>query len=580
MRLWVWVAGWLLLWGGNAAAQDRAWVQIESFRTLAEAEQAARARSSYLPDVAGFRVASGWYAIVLGPYSRTAAEARLATLLAENLIPADSLISVGEVYRQPFWPVGADPAATGPLTLTVDPAPAPAAEPEPAPPPVTDETLSEARASEAALDRDQRKALQDGLKFFGFYGSAIDGAFGAGTRSAMSAWQETKGYDPTGTLTTRQRAELLDDRARIEAELGLATVTEEEAGIEMSLPLALVAFDRYEPPFVHFAEKDGSGVRVALISAPGDEATLSGLYDILQRLDAIPVTGARSLRDRGFTIEGADSRGAAYAEARLEGGLVKGFLILWAPEKSALAGRALSAMKASFKPVGKRALDPGLVPLDDSTRAGMLSGLEVRRPAFSRSGLWVSDTGQVLTVAEAVQGCSRITLDNGPEAEVTFADAGSGLALLTPRKPLSPPEVAGIDTAAPREGGEVAVAGYPYEDALPAPTLTYGVLAAATGLNGETGLRRLDLAARPGDAGGPVLDTAGAVVGMLLARPAADSGQVLPEGVAFAAGGAALAERLAAAGVTAAAAARDGALAPNDLAARAARITVLVGCWN
>jgi hypothetical protein len=584
MRLWLVLVGVLLAIGGAAAAQDRAWVQIESQPTLREAEDRARAYATIFPDVVGFRVASGWYALALGPYTRAAAQDRLDRLRADNMIPPDSFIALGEVYRTPFWPVGADPRSLLPRTEAPATAEALAPlplepQPEPVPPPLVDETVAEARDSEAALDRPAREQLQDALKFFGYYTSSIDGAFGPGTRAAMEAWQEAKGFEPTGVLTTRQRADLLGERARIEAALGLQTITEEEAGIEIALPMALVAFDSYEPPFVHFAEKDGSGVRALLISQPGDEAALAGLYDVLQTLDVVPVTGPRERRDRSFVIEGADGRIAAYAQAEIDGGFIKGFMLVWETRQTELAGRALAAMKTSFKPVGQRALDPGLVALDDGARAGMLSGLEVRRPALSRSGFYVSATGQVLTVPEALDGCTRITLDGGPEADVTFADTTLGIALLTPRAPLSPPAVAGIETGPARPGTEVAVAGFPFEDEIPAPTLTYGVLAAEAGLEGETGLRRLDVQTRAGDAGGPVIDGAGAVLGLLLPRETGGS-RVLPDGVAFAAKGAALAERLAAAGVTVTPPVRDGALAPEDLAARASKMTVLVSCWK
>ena len=52
-------------------------------------------------------------------------------------------------------------------------------------------------------------------------------------------------------------------------------------------------FDHYEPPFVHYGERGGSGVRVLLISQPGDQSTLFGLYDILQTLEIVPLDGER-----------------------------------------------------------------------------------------------------------------------------------------------------------------------------------------------------------------------------------------------------------------------------------------------
>jgi hypothetical protein len=583
------LAAVLLAWLTVAvAAQERAWVQIEAQPTLAEAEQRARAYAGAFPDVAGFRVGSGWYAIVLGPYTPEAAEARRRELLADNLVPRDAFVARGQVYREPFWPPGADPAAAEPQgsalpeiiaepeVLVIEPLP----EPEPvAPPPEPDETVAEARDAEAVLNREERQALQAALQWFGFYASAIDGAIGPGTRAAMEAWQTDKGYEPTGVLTTAQRAELLGDRARIEAELGLQTITEREAGIEVSLPMAMVEFEGYDPPFVTFREKGDSGLRVFLLSQPGDAGALRALYDVLQTLDTVPANGPRELGDRSFTIEGSDGTRSAYATAEVTQGLVKGWMLVWEPAAAPRIEAVKKAMAATFKSVGGKALDPGLVPLDDASRAGLLAGMEVRRPDRSRSGFFIGTDGTVLTLPQAVQGCGRITIDRDTDAEVTLVDDALGLAVLTPKTPLAPRAVAAFEDGAVRPGVEVAVAGYSYEDALPAPALTFGSVAGVTGLDGEPDLRRLSITALPGDAGGPVLDPSGVVLGMLLPRETGGA-RVLPDGVEFAVGAPAVAARLAAAGITVLPALRDGALSPEDLTKRAVAMTVLVSCWN
>ena len=578
--------------GVMAQSQDgpRAWVQIEAQPTLAGAEERARAYAGVFPDVVGFRMASGWYAIALGPFTPEGAAARIAGLLADNLVPADSFVTEGTLFRAPFWPVGANPAEAPAQPLTPpepvdvttlgDPPPDGAVvTPEPEPVAEPDETLAEARRAEAALSRDERQAIQSALQWFGFYASAIDGAFGPGTRASMAAWQAAQGAEETGVLTTKQRSALIGTRARIEAELGLATTTEPESGIEFALPSALVEFDHYDPPFVQYRARGTSGIRLALISQPGDEASLIALYDILQTLDIVPLTGPRDRGDRSFTIDAADARIATHVEAGLSQGLIKGWMLTWEPSSATTAATVLQTMKASFRPVGSRALDPGLVPLDDGVRAGMLAGMEVRRPERSRTGFYVTAEGAVVTVPEAVTGCGRITLDRDTEATVAFSDPTLGIALLTPAKPLAPAAVAGLETAAPRVGSEIAVAGYSYEDALPAAALTFGTVEGNTGLNGEADLRRLSLTVLPGDAGGPVLDASGTVLGMLLPR-ATDGTRQLPEGVAFAAGSPAIAARLATAGLTLPPALRDGALAPADLTRRATQMTVLVSCWK
>ncbi|NEX45542.1 serine protease [Pseudotabrizicola algicola] len=596
----------VMLWAGLAAAQEQSWVQVEAQPTLAEAQERARAYAAAFPDVVGYRLGSRWYGIALGPYAAAQAAERLAELRRENLIPRDSYVTDGTNFREQFWPEDAQESPAPAETAAGAPAEPEAAPLAPdAPVEVTtlapvaeaetdlgtgtaaeapaaiipDETPAEARRSEAALSPEERADLQRALQWEGFYNAAIDGAFGPGTRSAMAAYQTALGREPTGVLTQRERAVLVENWRADVAEYGFETVTEAEAGIEITLPLGLVQFDHYEPPFVHFAPKEAGGMKVILISQPGDKAALYGLYDILQTLTIIPTTGERSRSERSFEINAQSSTLQSHAFAETRAGLVKGYILVWSPEQAERAGRVLGLMQSSFRPVGNRALDPGMVPMTDAARRGLLAGLDVRRPLLSRSGFYVDASGHVLTTAEAVAGCGRITLDQVTEASVAHVDAETGIALLGPKTPLAPPAIAGFQTESDRIGTEVAVAGYAYEDALPAPVITFGRLEDVQGLNGETGIKRLAIETLPGDAGGPVLDGTGAVLGMLLPR-APDAARLLPQGVEFAASGTVLREVLEGRGITPAAPTAAGALAPEDLSRKALGMTVLVSCWE
>jgi len=585
------LAALLTAFAARAQGAGQTYIQIEAQPTLAEAQDRARAYGGIFADVVGFQLGTGWYAIALGPDTRRAAEDRLIELKLGAMIPPDGFLVEGATYRaeRQYWPDGvaavtplpADP----PITATpiaplaeAEPAVAPPA-PSPAPVPVPGETVQQARASETQLTGQEREALQTALQWFGFYTARIDGAFGPGTRNSMVAWQSANAQEPTGVLTSRQRADLLTSWQGEVAAFGFETILEPEAGIEVTLPLSLIGFDHYEPPFVHYTEKAGSGLRVILISQPGDQAALYGLYDILQTLAVVPLDGERSRGERSFVIEGRNATTASYSYAEVSQGLIKGYMVIWEPGNATTAGRVLSTVQASFRGVGDRVLDPGLVPMADETRRGLLSGLELRAPRFSRSGFFVDGMGRVLTTAEAVAQCGRVTLDRGTEATVTLTDAAIGMALLTPKTRLAPRHFAEFQQAPDRIGAEIAVSGYSYEDALPAPVLTYGTLEDVVGLDGEPGLKRLGLSALPGDAGGPVLDATGAVLGMLLPRDTGGS-RVLPEGVAFAVTGSAMEAVLAGQGITLRQGVRQGNLAPDDLNDQAAGMTVLVSCWE
>ncbi|RYI13197.1 MAG: peptidoglycan-binding protein, partial [Acetobacteraceae bacterium] len=417
------------------------------------------------------------------------------------------------------------------------------------------------------------------LQWFGFYDGGIDGAFGPGTRNSMAAWQEAQAIEPTGILTTRQRRTLLDAWKGELSAFGFQEVVETESGITVTLPLNLVEFDHYEPPFVHYRAKTADAPRLLLISQPGDQAALYGLYDVLQTLTDVPAEGARDRGDRSFRIRGTSATTDTTIFAELDGARIKGWMLISAPGNDTRDARILSVLEQSFKPDGDKVLDPGMVPMDAGTRAGLLSGLEVRKPKFSRTGFFVSADGAVLTTAEAVAECGRVTIDRATDATVTLSDAASGLALLTPKSPLSPRAVAAFAQGSARLGGEVTVPGYSYEDRLPAPSLTFGTLEDTKGLNGEPALNRLALQSLPGDTGGAVLDAQGAVIGMLLPS-AAQGGKQLPAGVGFALTGAEITRLLVPTGVVPQTATPAAALSPAALAETGMGMTALVSCWD
>ena len=566
----------------GAAAQD-VWVQIQAVPTLNEGQQRARAYAGVFPNVGGFRMSSGWYAIALGPYNAEDAANALGLLKSERLIPGDSYLASSEAYRQQFWPDGVQlpaPAETGNILEPALPAPDAA--------PIADaETPAEARRSESLLNSDERMLLQQALQWSGHYTAAIDGDFGPGTRNSMAEWQSEQGYDATGILTSAQRAEIVERYRRERAALGLQTYSDPEAGIEVTLPLALVAFDRYEPPFVHFSEVDGSGLRVLLISQSGDQAALFGLYDIMQTLEIVPLQGERTLGRTSFTLSGRNDRIASHTYAALQDGVIKGYTLIWKSGDDARAAKILEVMKASFTPVGDRVLSDGLgVPLAED-RADLMSGLEIRRPKISRSGFYLDAQGTVATTEEVLDQCTRITLDGTHEADVALQDRGIGLAILKPRETLAPQSHAALNGATGRINGEIAVAGYSYEDALDEAVLSFGTLADVKGLEGQTEVARLAVTTLPGDAGGPVLDASGDVIGMLLPRRSTN-GRVLPDDVGFALKSKVISEALANGGAASAqpASAIDDAGAPRrtlaaeDITTLGRDMTVLVSCWN
>ncbi len=576
---------------GPVGAQAPVWIQVEAQPGLTAAETRVRSYAGRLENVAGFQISARWYVIALGPFAPETAEAELGRLRASGLVPGDAYIVDGSSFGRQIWPIGVQGAPTTTITTAplgqedqatelVAAAPEPAVEPEPVAIPLpAEETLAASRASERALSRDERRELQIALAWEGFYNSTIDGLFGPGTRRSMRGWQEAKGFEPTGVLSTRQRATLLDGYREVVRSVGLRQVVDREAGIDIDLPTAMVEFGRYNAPFAQYDGKDGSEALVLLISQSGDDDTLAGLFEVMQTLEVVPPDGDRRLRRRSFTIEGENRTITSYTFAELVDDTVKGFTLVWPRGDEKRRDLVLTRMRETYAPV------PGVV-LPDSAgadvseqRLDLLSGLQIRTPDKSRSGFFVDNEGAVLTTTEVVGQCDRITIGEDFAATVVAQDAGNGLALIRPNEPLAPIRIAQFQDAEPRLKSDIAVAGYSFEGILGAPTLTYGTLADLKGLRGEATMARLALLSEPGDAGGPVFDAGGLVVGMLLPR-IAEEGKTLPADVNFATDAGAINGFLTENGIETVTPDIFGEMDPEDLNTLAGDMTVLVSCWN
>ncbi|MQQ09445.1 peptidoglycan-binding protein [Epibacterium sp. SM1979] len=559
----------------QAQQEPTVWIQIAAHPSLAQAEARARDFASRLPDVSGFSLGGGWYGVVLGPYSRTDAERVLQVYRAERQIPGDSFIAFSRNLRAQFYPVG--PVETTPVIPPVA-----EAAPEPSQSPAVssdfdDESPAEARRSEARLSRDEKMQLQIALQAQGFYNSSIDGSFGRGTRRSMADWQAANRVEPTGVLTTRQRQSLLDQYNAPLISVGMDRVEDAAAGIALSLPTQEVTFARHESPFSIYETSGDLGAQVLLISQPGDARTLAGLFEILQTLEIVPLEGPRSRQGNSFSIEGRGKGMITHAEATLRNGEIKGFALIWPTGDDERRARILTEMQRSFTRLDG-VLDP-TAGADAPQSVDLLSGLEIRKPRLSRTGFFVDATGTVLTTSDVVAECSQVTLDHDYPVDVILNDTPNGVAVLRPRGTLAPMDVAQLATSAPRLQSDVAVAGFSYEGVLGAPSLTWGTLSDLRSLDGNQGVARLALAAQSGDVGGPVLNTNGAVLGMLLPRQIGS--QQLPDGVSFAANAQALRAILERASVAAVDQSDDQGQVPNaELVRKANGMTVLVSCWN
>ena len=433
------VAMWMTLIAGASAAQDMRWIQIEAQPSLLEAETRARIYAQEFPDTQAHSIGSGWYAITLGPLPEDQADLRMSQLRARAAIPRDSFLATGANYRQRIYPIGPAPAAVTPeqtaeasvaqeeATQVSVVETAESASPEQTIT-VPDETLSEARASEGLLSRDEKMDLQRYLQWAGYYNSTIDASFGRGTRRSMAAWQTDNGHEDTGVLTTAQREQLRAQYFAIFDGLGLETHRDLEAGISIDLPKEVVAFDAYAAPLAHFKSQEASSpAHVFLISAAGNRGDLAAIYGVLPTLSIVPMNIEKSLNKDRFVITGAGTTTRAFITASHKGGEIKGFGLIWPNQNEEQFDRLVAHMRKSFDTFSGT-LDPSLsVAINDPETE---FGVAIRKPAFVKSAVFVSDQGHAMTDTSDLEQCSALTIGGTYDAEIIArSETGAGLAV-------------------------------------------------------------------------------------------------------------------------------------------------------
>ena len=260
----------------------------------------------------------------------------------------------------------------------------------------------------------------------------------------------------------------------------------------------------------------------------------------------------------------------------LRDGQIKGFTVVWPAGDEERRRRLITIMETSLVR-NREVLSPEVGSNEQAI--DLIAGLKVRVPKISQSGFFIDLKGTVITSSKAVADCIRVTLEDNKDAEVIALDNTVGIAVIKPSEPLAPLGVAEFSLSQPLLNTEVTASGYSFDGTLDAPSVTYGKLSDLRGLSGETNMTRLALKALPGDAGGPVLDSNGGVLGMLLPKPTSKD-RSLPDDVNFVVNHKTLQEILAGSGMAGKISSSTTPIDALDLSKKAAGMTALVRCWD
>lgn len=196
------------------------------------------------------------------------------------------------------------------------------------------------------------------------------------------------------------------------------------------------------------------------------------------------------------------------------------------------------------------------------------------------TGFIVSEDGYPLTTQHVVSGCASLSVDGEP-ATVIAEDALFDLALLRVNA-LSHTKPASFAADAARLNSDVTVAGYPLPDLLGGLNVTRGSVTSLKGMGGDGINMQISAPVQPGNSGGPVLNAAGQVVGVVVAKLdvtyALKAYDDIPQNVNFAIRGEIAKLFLAQNGVDPVIGDAGSGMAPEALADLAAGFTRLIAC--
>lgn len=202
-------------------------------------------------------------------------------------------------------------------------------------------------------------------------------------------------------------------------------------------------------------------------------------------------------------------------------------------------------------------------------------------PDSTGSGFAVG-LAQVVTNAHVVEECVRVTVGGGQPATVLSSDVRSDLALLAvPAKTT----IASLRAGRLRQGDTIAVVGYPLRGLLASGAqVTAGNVSALAGMQNDSRFVQISAPVQPGNSGGPLVDSSGNVVGVVVSKlNAVKMAQLtgdIPQNVNFAVSPLTLQGFLDANGVDYQTAPSNKNLSIADVADIAKKYTVLVECWK
>ena len=188
--------------------------------------------------------------------------------------------------------------------------------------------------------------------------------------------------------------------------------------------------------------------------------------------------------------------------------------------------------------------------------------------------------GMFITNQHVIDACKTIKIGGTSGGKLVASDQARDLALVSIANDNG--DIASVRTTRIQLNESITVAGFPLEGSFSGIAITNGTISRLTGLNGDINRLQISAPVQPGNSGGPLLDTAGNVIGVVSSKlnalkVAGTSGDI-PQNVNFAITGNALRSFLDSKSFNYKEIGNERELTGVQIASRASGFTVLIEC--
>lgn len=390
-------------------------------------------------------------------------------------------------------------------------------------------------------DLEFRQGLQMRLAWTGDYLGRFDGRVDSTTLRAVRDFQARHGLHADGEMNEAFLDRLIAESDAAVAALGFEWRIDENTGVRVGLPLGLVAHvGRTEVGTMWRSADRRIEIETVRFAEPGYD--LPAVFDLLRAESGTKTVRTSEFAGDHFILTGSEDGREFFIRFDGEGSDLRGFSVAYPASEGERLSSYITVAEGSFEPYAssprKEQGPMASLQLGDVALSYPPVGPDGSKPGYEASGtgFTVAD-GWILTNAHVARACETVLVGELGIASEVIVDIEQDLALLKVEGDLGAPLA--ITDGKPRLGEDILALGFPLRSILAdSLNVTRGNISSLMGLMNDPNYLQISAAVQPGNSGGPLVDLAGRVVGVVTAKlnavAVADLTGDIPQSINFA----------------------------------------------